>query len=246
MIPASFQTIRPPVLDLGAIDSTNAEAKRRAETGEFGPLWLCADSQSHGRGRSGRRWDSPQGNLYATHLRPFEAPPKDAALMTFVACLAVADLLDALTGAQSRTTLKWPNDALLDGRKVAGILLESGVGWLATGIGINLAHYPGDARWPAISIAEATGRPAPAMTAAAAMLAETFSQREATFLEEGFAPIRRGWLARAAHLGDPIEVRLPNESLTGTFEDLGEDGALILGTPGGRRSIAAADIHFPE
>lgn len=235
----------PAVERLGTIDSTNSEAARRAHAGKFGPVWLQADAQTAGRGRSGRGWVAREGNLYATLLRPSELQPGKAALLSFVACLAVADLLDTLSGSPQRVTLKWPNDPLLDGRKVAGVLLESGQGWLAVGIGINLAHYPDETRWPATSVAEATGRDAPMPEAALTSLATAYAHREATFLEEGFAPIRRAWLARAAHLGEQIEARTPKASIFGSFEGIDEDGTLLLATPEGQARIAAADVHFP-
>lgn len=235
----------PPVERLGSVDSTNAEAARRAAAGVPGPVWLQTDVQTAGRGRSGRDWETGTGNLAATLLTPLDLEPGRAALYSFVACLAVSDVLDTLTAAPARITLKWPNDTLLDGRKIAGILLESGPGWLAVGIGINLAHYPADTRWPATSVAEATGRDSPGVMPALDALVTAFAHREATFREEGFAPIRRAWLSRAAHLGEPIEVRMPRETLHGTFEGIAEDGTLVLSTPEGSRSIAAADIHFP-
>lgn len=245
ILPASDLAI-PSVERLGTVDSTNAEAARRAQRGDLGPVWLHADHQTAGRGRSGRDWISESGNLYATMLSPSDLRPATAALTSFVACLAVADLLDTLSGAPDRTALKWPNDPLFDGRKIAGVLLESGPGWLAVGIGVNLAHYPKNARWPATSIAEGTGRAAPSTTAALELLADAYAHREATFHEEGFGPIRRAWLARAAHLGEPIEVRLPRETLHGIFDGIGEDGTLLLTTSSGLRTIAAADIHFPD
>ena len=245
MILSALELPIPSVERLGEIDSTSAEAARRAHGGDFGPVWLQADRQTAARGRNGRDWAAPEGNLYATLLVPCDLPPGQAALTSFVACLAVADLLDTLSGSPARTTLKWPNDPLFDGRKIAGVLLESGQGWLTVGIGVNLAHYPDGARWPATSVAEGTGRPAPTPLAALDVLSTAYAHREATFREEGFGPIRRAWLSRAAHLGEPIEVRMPKETLTGTFEGIAEDGTLMLETPDGPRRIAAADVHFP-
>src|SRR5690606_17489347 len=114
-----------PVLILDDIDSTNAEARRRAEAGETGPLWIAARRQTSGRGRRGREWSSETGNLAATLLVLTRKSPAEAAQITFVAALAVADLLDAFTPA-GLVTIKWPNDVMLDGRKASGILVESG------------------------------------------------------------------------------------------------------------------------
>lgn len=233
----------------GTIDSTSLEAARRASAGERGPVWLRADAQTAGRGRSGREWTSTPGNLFATLLMPVEDDPRGAALRSFVACLAVADMLDSLTDMPERTTLKWPNDALLDGCKVAGVLLESGINgagrWLSVGIGINLAHAPETARWATTSIAAAMGRPAPTPEAALAILATAFAARERDFATKGFDVIRTAWLARAARLGQSVEARLPRETVTGIFETLDANGAMLLQTATGLRRISAADVYFP-
>ena len=235
---------------LGTIDSTSLEAARRAATGERGPLWLHAGAQTVGRGRHGRDWASPEGNLYATLLFPVADDPARAALHSFAACLAVADCLDVLTGARARVAIKWPNDALLDGCKVAGVLLESGIGtagrWLSIGVGINLAHAPAESRWPATSIAAATGRPAPDPAQALTLLSQAMTTRLHQFETEGFASIRIDWLSRAARLGETVEARLPGHTTRGIFETLDGDGAMVLRTDAGARRIHAADVHFPE
>ena len=234
---------------LDTIDSTSLEAARRAANGERGPLWLRAVRQTAGRGRSGRDWDSPEGNLHATLLMPVADDPARSALHSFVACLAVADTLDFLSGAPARIALKWPNDVLLDGCKVAGVLLESGLTstgrWLSIGIGINLAHAPAETRWPAISVAGATGRAAPAPGATLDILAPAMQARIAQFTAGGFPSIRTDWLARAARLGEIVEARLPTETVRGRFETLDDDGAMLLQTGTGTRRIHAADVHFP-
>lgn len=234
---------------LGTIDSTSLEASRRAATGEHGPLWLWAARQTAGRGRSGREWASPEGNLYATLLMPVVDDPARASLYSFVACLAVADTLDTLIGTSERTKLKWPNDALLDERKVAGVLLESGLTdgarWLSIGIGINLAHAPPQTRWPSISVSEATGAMAPTPEATLDILTRTMDARIAQFDGGGFDAIRTEWLARAARLGEVIEARLPAETITGRFDTLDDDGAMLLQTGTGACRIHAADVFFP-
>lgn len=231
---------------LPTVDSTNAEAKRRAQAGTRGPIWVRAESQSAGVGRNGRAWHSPPGNLYTTLLTPFNGALANAALMSFVTCLAVADTLSTFV-APEKVTLKWPNDALLDGKKVAGVLLEAGgvedARWLAIGVGINLAHKPDDARWPPIALSDLIDPPSP--EEALATLARAFDKWQSTFERDGFAPIREAWLARAARLGERIEARLSDVTHIGVFEGLSDDGALILATDTGEMRIAAADIHFP-
>lgn len=234
-------------LILDEVDSTNAEARRRM--GASRPLWIAARRQTAGRGRQGRSWDCPEGNLAATLLMGRDDAPGELAKLTFHASLAVADLI-AHYAPGAKVATKWPNDALLNGRKAAGILLENfGAGGghkanLAIGIGINLAHHPdpSETRWPPTSIRAETGA-APDMEAALGALAERLDHWLGA---RDFQTVRSAWLARAAHLGESIEARLPDRSVTGVFEDVDADGALVIRTDGGALRIAAADIHFPE
>jgi BirA family biotin operon repressor/biotin-[acetyl-CoA-carboxylase] ligase len=234
---------------LDAVDSTNEEARRRIAAGAQTPLWIMGLRQTEGRGRRGRVWDGPLGNLAATcALRP-DMPPARAALLSFAACLSVAELFETVApGAE--ITLKWPNDALLNGRKAAGVLLESAgsgsrMDWLAVGIGVNLAHHPEPepGGWPPSSVAAETGR-APDPEAALEILAQRFAHWSATLEREGFQPLRAAWLARAARLGQKITARLPRETVEGVFVDLDADGALALSTQTGVRRIQAADVFF--
>ncbi|MDO8289322.1 MAG: biotin--[acetyl-CoA-carboxylase] ligase [Parvibaculum sp.] len=236
------------------IDSTNEEARRLGEAGEAGPVWITAQVQTAGRGRRGRAWVSPSGNFMGTlFLRP-QASPRKAAEMSFVAALAVHDAVASLLPPDLRPDLKlkWPNDLLHKGRKLAGILLESSgiagaeLAWLAIGMGINLAEHPDNVEFPATSLA-ALGvtdvTPADALTA----LAAAFDARIRQWRDvQGFAAIREAWLARAAGLGGPITVRLSDETFTGIFEGLAPDGALEVRTGGGAlRSVSAGDVFFP-
>lgn len=234
-------------LILDQIDSTNDEARRRAPAPR--PVWIAARRQTAGRGRQGRAWEAPEGNLAATLLIARDDPPGALARLTFHTSLALGDLF-AHFAPQAEIRTKWPNDALLNGKKAAGILLEnfgSGGGRAANlgiGIGINLAHHPepGSSRWPPTSIAAEAGQ-APGFEAALTVLANRLDQWLSV---EDFASIRAEWLSRASHLGREIEARLPNRTLTGVFEDVDADGALVLRTPGGTERIAAADIFFAE
>jgi BirA family biotin operon repressor/biotin-[acetyl-CoA-carboxylase] ligase len=176
-------------------------------------------------------------------------PPRRAALLSFAACLAVADLFDAAAPGAT-VSLKWPNDPLLNGRKAAGVLLESAgngrtLDWLTVGVGVNLARHPEpepDA-WPPTSVMAETGR-APDPEAALTILAAAFALWDARLRTEGFAALRTAWLARAARLGEKVVARLPGEIVEGAFVDLAEDGALVLSGPTGPRRIHAADVFF--
>jgi BirA family biotin operon repressor/biotin-[acetyl-CoA-carboxylase] ligase len=233
------------------IGSTSEELRRRAAAGDPGRLWLSARRQVAGRGRRGRAWTAPKGNLSASLLLRPDVPPARAALYSFVACLAVAEMLDAVApGAE--VALKWPNDALLNGRKTAGVLLESeggpdAVRWLVIGIGVNLAAAPSlddpDA-WAPTSVAAECGA-APDPDHALDLLAAAFDRHARQFEAHGFLPVRAAWLARAARLGRQVTARLPNSAVTGVFVDVDDEGAIVLNTANGEQRIAAAEIHFP-
>lgn len=231
------------------IDSTNEEARRLAAAGEHGPVWITADRQSAGRGRRGRAWDSPSGNLAATLLLRPSKPAGQTAQLSFVAALAVADTVQSFAMG-SHIRVKWPNDVLADGRKIAGILLESAsngrghIDWLAIGIGINLAAHPDGTEFPATSLA-ALGETVPPARDAAVRLAGAWAKWYEVWSSQGFGAIRDAWLARAAGLGARIRARLQNEEATGMFEGIDEAGALILRETRERvRIIAAGEVFF--
>jgi BirA family biotin operon repressor/biotin-[acetyl-CoA-carboxylase] ligase len=225
------------------LDSTNDEARRRAELGERGPLWILASRQTAGRGRRGRVWESPPGNLAATLLLRPDAPPGEAAQLNFAATLAVAEMASHFA-PQTSIAVKWPNDVLAGGRKLAGILLEGGPGWLAVGIGVNLAHFPPGTEFPATSLA-ALGLVPPQPHGALALIASRFAHWHARWRLEGFEPLRAAWLAWASGLGGPIRARLPHEERAGRFEGIDARGALLLAEAGGTvRAIAAGEVFF--
>jgi len=242
-----------PVLVLESVDSTNSEARRRAEAGDLAPLWITARTQTAGRGRRGRAWSTGAGNLAATLLMTTNRAPGDAARTSFVAALAVADALAAFL-PDSLIRLKWPNDVLVDDRKICGILIESGRVpgaerlWLAVGIGINLAHAPEALDRPATCVADhlrANVVATPAPLQMLERLADAFSHRQRQWDDHGFDPIVSAWTARAIGLGGPCTARLAEETLEGIAEGLDPDGSLRLRLPdGGVRRIAAGDVFF--
>jgi BirA family biotin operon repressor/biotin-[acetyl-CoA-carboxylase] ligase len=226
-----------------AIDSTNEEARRLAAMGERGPLWIEAARQTAGRGRRGRSWESPAGNLAATLLIAPGKPAAECAQLSFVAAVAAVDAVASFAG-NAEVKAKWPNDVLADGRKLAGILLESQGDWLAMGVGINLAHFPPDTEFPATSLA-ALGVPAPDRHDALTQLAAQFAKWYETWRGQGFGPIREAWLARAAGLGKRIRARLAQGEHVGVFEGIDETGALILREDGGKtRTVSAGEVFF--
>lgn len=243
-----------PVLLLDQTDSTNAEARRRAEAGETGPLWIAARRQTVGRGRRGRAWESDTGNLFATLLTTTRKPPAEAAQVTFLAALAVADVLDRYA-PPSLVTIKWPNDVMLAGEKAAGVLVESGAHaagglWLAVGIGVNLAHAPGGTERPATALAQhlaADVAAPPTVDLAVRELAEAFAVWEDRWARLGFAPVLDAWRARTPGLDGPAVARLGHETVEGRAEGVEPDGALRLRlADGSLRLISAGDVFFGE
>ncbi|MEQ9144658.1 MAG: biotin--[acetyl-CoA-carboxylase] ligase [Parvibaculaceae bacterium] len=235
------------------IDSTNEEAKRLAAAGEPGPVWIVAETQTAGRGRRGRAWTSPSGNLMCTLLLRPGCSPAKAGELSFVAGLALHDAACTLLpdDAAAKVSLKWPNDLLIDGKKASGILLESEsdggaeVSWLAIGIGLNLAHFPEDTPYPATSLRAVSGE-TPSVEAALTALAAGFDRWFRRWQAGGgFARVREAWLARARGVGGAVTVRLPEETLEGTFEGIEPDGALRLRLANGTvRLISAGDVFF--
>ena len=223
------------------LDSTNEEARRRAAAGDTGPVWIAARVQSKGRGRRGNAWISEPGNLFATLL--LAVPHATAAQLGFAASLGTADVV-ASYAATDRVRLKWPNDVLLDNRKVAGLLLEAvGPGTVAIGVGINLAHHPEGTETPAISVNSATGRTIDPDDALG-NLAARFAAWYGTWRSQGFAGLKPHWLKRASGLGGPIRARLADREIKGVFEDLDHDGALLLRSDAGLARITAAEVFL--
>lgn len=239
----------PPIEAYVELDSTNAEARRRAEAGETGPVWITAARQTAGRGRRGRAWETSSGNLAATLLFVTDKPAAEAAQVSFIAALAAADLAETCLG-EGAARLKWPNDLMVHGEKAAGILVESGAHpqgglWIAVGIGINLASAPKDLERPATAFAEHMAAPPPAPRAALEILAAAFERWRTLWDAMGFAPIAEAWTARAHGLGERCEARLPNQTLAGIAEGLDLDGALKLRLDDGSLTrITAGDVFF--
>ncbi|MDA7428744.1 biotin--[acetyl-CoA-carboxylase] ligase [Primorskyibacter aestuariivivens] len=233
---------------LAEVDSTNAEAARIA-AGLAGPEWILALKQTAARGRRGRPWSNPEGNFAATLVLPHAGDPAQAALRSFVASLALYDAFVAVTGRADSFALKWPNDVLLNGGKVAGILLESLTPTqIAIGIGINLAQAP-----DASQVEPGAVRPVSLLSETGASvtpeefltpLAAAFARHEAQFTTYGFGPIREAWLARAARLGEVITARTATSETVGTFRDVDGQGNLVLETAKSRVAIPAADVFF--
>jgi BirA family transcriptional regulator, biotin operon repressor / biotin---[acetyl-CoA-carboxylase] ligase len=230
------------------LGSTNDEAKSLAGAGAAEGVLVWALEQSQGRGRQGRAWASPPGNLYASIvLRPAATLPA-AAQLGFAAALALREAcLDFAPDAA--IALKWPNDVLLAGRKLAGILLElqmasnGRIDWLVVGIGVNLVTYPLATDYPATALSAGGVEVAPEAMLGA--IARRFLAWYRLWREEGdFAPLREAWLRYAHGIGAELRVRQPDGQLSGRFAGLDIDGALMLDTKNGRCRIQAGEV-FP-
>jgi BirA family transcriptional regulator, biotin operon repressor / biotin---[acetyl-CoA-carboxylase] ligase len=249
-------TLRPLRLPVGyrpepreTVGSTNDEARQLARNGAADGTVVWALEQTAGRGRRGRRWASPRGNLYASLLLRPVCPPDRAAQLGFAASLAIGDMLGELVPGIVGLACKWPNDVLLAGHKIAGILLESEASradapnFLIVGVGVNLASAPADAEFPAISLA-AAGYPAPEPASALEAFVQAFAIWARLWRDQGFPPLREAWLARATGLGERICVRLDNAILYGKFVDIDQQGTMLLETGSGFRRVTAGDV-FP-
>lgn len=242
-----MQTGSPLVrhIALAATDSTNAEALRRARDGDTGPLWITAQTQTRGRGRGGNTWVSEPGNLYATLLLQEPSSPSAAPQLAFVAGLAVHDAVASCApNLGPLLQLKWPNDLLCNGRKLAGLLIEAEnapVFAVAIGVGINCATHPDNGSYPATDLKSEGAHVTADMLFAA--LADTMRLRLTKWKSgEGFASVRADWLKRAAGLGQPIKVRLPDRQLDGLFSGVDETGRLLLEMGGKTEAITAGEV----
>lgn len=245
MIPSP--PLGPPfsLVALDVVDSTNDEARRLAQRGFGHGTAVWAEEQTAGRGRRGREWVSPRGNLHLSLIIDPDRPLREAAQLGFVAAVALCDALAALA-PQARFECKWPNDVWCNGRKIAGMLLEgAGVDdLLILGIGVDVVAAPDPALYPATSLRDV------GCEAEAAAVLTGFCNRLlpllAVWRDDGFGPIRDAWLQRARGVGEPVEVRLEGETLIGVFAGLGEDGGLRLDLPDGTsRRVLAGDVFFP-
>lgn len=244
----------PPGYDLVALEqigSTNDEARRLALAGAEDGTLVWAREQVTGRGRRGRNWTSPPGNLYTSLILRPDCTPGEAVQLGMVAAVAIGDALGTLLPPMSEVRFKWPNDILVHDRKIAGILLESSamasgkLEWLVLGIGVNIENFPADTTFPATCLKEWLGEDDGPISVEGTLEAvcRSFLLWINIWQDEGFPPVRAAWLGRAWRMGEEIEVRLEDGILRGTFCDIDEAGALLLELPGGeKRRITAADV----
>lgn len=240
------------LIELDNIDSTNDEAKRRAEAGASDGTVIWAQQQAAGRGRRGRPWESPPGNLYCSLLLRPKQTHEVVMQLGFVAALALYDCLAAHAPDGVSVACKWPNDLLVGGRKCAGILMETAAtggrsqpDWSVLGFGLNVMNHPTQSEYPATSLNE-SGFPEVRLDMLLGEILHHFDAWRQRWLAFGFSAVRDAWMARAFGLGEAITVRLHGETLHGTFADMDRDGALLVQVAAGQRRITAGDVFYSE
>jgi BirA family biotin operon repressor/biotin-[acetyl-CoA-carboxylase] ligase len=235
-----------------SIDSTSAEARRAAEAGAPGNLVVWSLEQTAGRGRRGRDWNSPPGNLYASLLLRPAVPAARAGELSILGAVAAADAVTAMGGRA--VSLKWPNDVLAGGRKVAGVLTESAAGagqgldWVVIGCGINLISHPAETRWPATNLVTEGAMAGMKMSPreGLALLIRSFDDWLLRWATAGFAPVVAAWTERAYGRDTEIEISTPQGIARGRVAGLAADGALLVDTAAGRRTIHSGEVQHRE
>lgn len=243
------------LLSYDVLDSTNEEARRLAQGGGSHGAVIWAKRQTAGRGRMGREWVSSEGNLFVSFLLAPDMPLAECAQLSFVAAVAVVDTLDAMVSTPTDISCKWPNDVLLKGKKLGGILLESfeapneyGIEkrWVTVGVGINIDNYPEHVMYPATSLREAGVE----LVSAKIVLSRfifNFVHHYDVWQEKGFSAIQKIWLKRAYNLGKPVEVAIGDELIAGSFQSIDASGQLLVKQADGKvRSISAGDVFFKD
>jgi BirA family biotin operon repressor/biotin-[acetyl-CoA-carboxylase] ligase len=242
------------LLTYDVLDSTSSEAKRLAGGGASHGAVIWSKRQTAGRGRMGRDWVSAEGNLFATVLLSPSSPLAQCAQLSFVAALAVADTLDGIVPDSTLVRCKWPNDVLVAGKKIAGILLESFTTkeliserqWIAVGIGINVDSHPEHVLFPATSLRE-VGVELISAKIVLSRLIHNFVARYDQWEASGFAPLRKAWQAKAYQINQPVEVIVGEDRLSGTFAGIDDEGQLLLKTDKKHtQSIIAGDVFYTE
>ena len=252
---APYLPPRYNLVSLDQVDSTNLDARRRAENGAPDATIVLAASQNSGRGRRGRVWSSPVGNLYfSIVLRP-DYDIANVMQLGFVMANAITECISSVLPNAKTVNTKWPNDVLVSGKKISGILLEGESGndgksleWVIIGVGLNIVSHPGTGEGNVLStsLADEGYLDGPdSISSILGTITHNFDAGMQSWQNDGFTTVRRKWLERAAGVGEKITVRLPNETISGTFKELDQNGALLLAVDGGgERAITAGDVFM--
>ena len=243
------------LLSYDVLDSTNEEAKRLAGGGASHGAVIWARRQTAGRGRMGREWVSAEGNLFVSILLSLTKDLETCAQLSFVAAIAVAETLEGIIPEHDGISCKWPNDILLDGKKLAGILLESFTvpdetgksrQWVVVGVGVNVDSYPEHVMYPATCLKEAGVEIISAKIVLSRFI-YNFIHRYDAWNKKGFKEIHAEWMARAHHIGKPIEVLMGDEQTNGVLDGIDHSGRLLLRKASGAvQCVTAGDVFFKE
>ncbi|MDX2027259.1 MAG: biotin--[acetyl-CoA-carboxylase] ligase [Alphaproteobacteria bacterium] len=229
------------IRQLAVTSSTNDNARQAAEEGEAEGLVVWALKQTSGRGRHGRMWESPEGNLYCSVLLRPQAGPQSFGQYGFLTALALGDAVRALL-PNAAITFKWPNDVLVNGKKISGILLEAGEGWLVVGMGLNVRHHPQETLYPATSLSSENAIQQE-LTVILDQLLECLWHWYGLMQAQGFEPLRAAWLQQAQK--GRLSVRMPDGVVEGNFDSIDQQGHLqLILADGTERVIATGDVFF--
>ena len=244
------------LLSYEELDSTNEEARRLAEGGASHGAVIWAKKQTSGRGRMGRKWESVEGNLYCSLLLSPGCDLATAGQLAFVTAIAALETIAPILPDGGDLRCKWPNDILLEGNKLGGILLESFetadirpgnnkmVRWVVAGIGINIESHPEKTDFPATHLKEAGVEIISAKIVLSRFI-HHFIKTYDLWSNKGFAPIRKAWIENAWKIGETIEVRLPDQTISGIFESIDTSGRLVVVDKKGKKhAITAGDVFF--
>ncbi len=242
------------LLSYDVLDSTNAESQRLAGAGASHGAVIWARRQTAGRGRLGREWISNDGNLFTTILLAPAVDLPRLSQLSFVASLAVAQTLEGIIPDPSKVACKWPNDVLIGGKKIAGILLEAFTTheastprqWVAVGIGVNVDHFPEHVMFPATCLRDA-GVELISAKIVLSRVVHHFIECYDQWAMKGFAPIEKAWVKRAHQLGKTVEVVVGDEQFTGIFEGIDAQGCMKLRDKKKKLTlISAGDVFYKE
>ena len=235
-----------------SIDSTNKEAIRQIEAGEGSDgLWVLSNAQTGGRGRRGRKWVSKPGNIYCSLIYETSKDTYTSSQLSFVTSLAVRDTISLFADDGYAVKCKWPNDVLVNGQKISGILLEtytepmSGSNFVIIGIGINIENHPDIAAYPVTHLNKHSREHVSSIDAFT-ILADKMPYWIAVWQKEGFEAIRRNWLENCKGFGEQLTVKLPDKEIVGRFIDLNGDGALKLDMGGETKLIHSGEVFFAD
>ncbi len=230
---------------IGTTPSTQDTVRNLADAGEPEGLAIQALQQTKGRGRHGNDWASPMGNLYVSLLLRPSCKADKAGQMAFVVALALSEAMDEVIGPSHKKTLKWPNDILIDGSKISGILLETKldksdrVDYLIIGTGVNMFAPPEGA----VGLDQIKKEPV-FVNKFRDLYLQKLLHHYTLWQNKGFAPVREAWLKQAHGLGQNMKIRLPEITYEGVFAGIDENGALLAQIDGTQRSFTAGEVHF--